>query len=81
MGGFNRFKRIERDAERINRLDRRKRCKAGRPGKPVGPKLVRGRGLSRRRPANAIGTLVTLPVAAALPVAVFKCVVVPFLTG
>jgi len=80
MWGFNRFKRIERVADRINRLDRRKR-KCPKPGKPIGPKLVKGRGRSRLRPADAIGKLVSMLVAAALTVAVFKYVVVPFLMG
>ena len=48
MVGFNRLRRIERTSNWQNRARRRHRA-AKMPDHPVGPRLVRGRGVGRRR--------------------------------
>jgi hypothetical protein len=77
---FNRIRAIGREAERINRKPSRTRRRHARAGKPIGPRLVRGRGLARRRPGRGLARVVVhLVVAAALSLMLWKWVLLPFL--
>ena len=81
VGGGTRWVRnIERLAERINKRSRAKRKRPKGSGKPVGPKLIRGRGLLRRRPKNRIEILVYLLVAAGLSILIGRYILLPILT-
>jgi len=78
---FSKTRRIHREAERINRRRPRPRRRAPVEYRPVGPKLVRGRGLARRRAGNPWPTLIYVLLAASGTIWVFAKIVTPFLAG
>jgi hypothetical protein len=82
-GTSGRLRNIKRLADKTNRAWVRRRSKrAARAGRPVGPELIRGRGIARRRRTTSVPrVLVYLLLSAAGVVFLFKYVVVPFLTG
>jgi len=78
-GGGNWAGRIERVAATVNTRLRAKRKRPKGSGRPVGPKLVKGRGLLRRRPESHIGVLVYLLVAAGVAILIGKYILIPIL--
>ncbi|MHC4137561.1 MAG: hypothetical protein ACYTDU_06560 [Planctomycetota bacterium] len=71
-------RRLTRLANDMYRLPRKRRPRPGISEEPVGPRLVRGRGLARRRTLSRLGAaLVYLVLAAGLTVVVFKYFVAP----
>ncbi len=81
MGGVSGLIRnIGRATARANRPLRARHWKA-RKGKPLGPKLVRGRGLHRRRRnyAGVFWAVFYLAIALAIAVAVFRFYLKPHL--
>jgi hypothetical protein len=71
--------RVTRMADRLYRLPKKRRLPPGKGEKPAGPKLVRGRGLARRRPRSRLGSIVVyLVLAAGVTILLFKYFVAPF---
>jgi len=81
-GGVNLVRRVTRLADRLYRLPKKQRARPGKRDKPVGPRLVRGRGLARRRTRSRLGeAIVYLVLAAGLTIILFKYFVAPFLAS
>jgi hypothetical protein len=75
-----RIKALERASPYASRKRRRKRSGEG-PERPAGPRLIRGRGLHRRRPnyARWLRTIACMAVAAAAAIFVATRWILPFL--
>ena len=80
MGG--QLRNIGRALERANRPLRSRRWKA-KKGKPLGPKLIRGRGLHRRRRsyAGVFRAVFYMALAVAIAFTAFRLYVTPFLVS
>lgn len=75
-------RRVTNLADRMYRLPSKRRPRAGARERPAGPRLVRGRGLARRRKRARLGpVLVYLGIAAGLTIILFKYLVAPFVAG
>jgi len=82
QGSVNLVRRVTQLADRLYRLPRKRRPRPGTREKPVGPRLVRGRGLARRRTHSRLGgVMVYLVLAAGLTIILFKHFVAPFVAG
>jgi hypothetical protein len=80
-GVLSRLRRIQRDLKWANRRRKRKRRAIPEDERPCGPKLVRGRGLARRRTEFwGLKALIYLLLAAVGTILLFKYLVVPFLS-
>ena len=77
---INRFRRIQRLADRINARTPRTKRRIPKAGRPVGPKLVRGRGYARRRRAS-VWLLVFVLLTGAFVLAFFHDYVLPLVAG
>ena len=77
----NRVRAFIRAVDRMNQKPARtRRPRRAGPERPIGPRLVRGRGLARRRRGRGLArAAVSLLVAAALSLMLWKWVLLPFL--
>lgn len=79
---YTRFRALKRDVDRMSDPVRTRRKRAAHDNRPIGPRLVRGRGLARRRRGAGIARMVVyVLIAAALIILLSKTVLLPFLVG
>jgi hypothetical protein len=81
--GIAKIQRAFRAIDRLTRVRSRRGRRYPKRGRPVGPKLVVGRGLSRRRTdmSSILTTVFALALAAAIVLAVARFWLTPILTG